>query len=89
MFDVVDLVEEVDDADSIVAIHGLQRILHRRWGGSSGSNWVACLRLADRMRTAGVGGSIVTLLCDEGDRYADTLYSKQWLLDHGFTWPVD
>ncbi len=89
MFDVVDLVEEVDDADSIVAIHGLQRILHRRWGGSSGSNWVACLRLADRMRTAGVGGSIVTLLCDEGDRYADTLYSRQWLLDHGFTLPVD
>jgi cysteine synthase A len=31
------------------------------------------------MRTAGQTGSVVTLLCDGGERYAATYYDDDWL----------
>jgi len=37
------------------------------------------LHLAVRMRDAGETGSIVTLLCDSGERYLDTYYNPQWV----------
>jgi cysteine synthase A len=83
VFDVVDRVEEVDDADSIAAAWQLESLLGRRYGGSSGTNLVACLRLAAGMRDAGATGSIVSLLCDRGERYAETLFDRAWLARHG------
>lgn len=79
IFEVVDAVEEVDDADSIAATLLLEELLGHRFGGSSGTNLVACLRLATKMRDRGAPGSIVTLLCDRGDRYAETLFDQGWL----------
>ena len=79
LFDVVDEVIEVDDPMSIAGAWYLQELLGARYGGSSGTNFVACLRLAAQMRARGDTGSIVTLLCDRGERYADTLYSPSWL----------
>jgi cysteine synthase A len=35
------------------------------------------------MLVAGVSGSVVTLLCDPGDRYTDTLYDDRWLEAEG------
>ena len=35
------------------------------------------------MREAGTQGSIVTLLCDRGERYADTLYDADWRAARG------
>ena len=35
------------------------------------------------MRAAGATGSIVTLLCDGGERYADTYYDDAWLAAQG------
>jgi cysteine synthase A len=35
------------------------------------------------MRRTGVQGSIVTLLCDSGDRYGDTYYDDDWLKRSG------
>lgn len=83
VFDVVDAVIEVDDADSIAAMRLLERMLGRRYGGSSGTNLVACLQLATAMRDRGEAGSIVTLLCDRGERYAGTLFDDGWLAAHG------
>ena len=83
VFDVVDRVEEVDDADSIAAAWQLESLLGRRYGGSSGTNLVACLRLARRMRDAGQSGSLVSLLCDRGDRYDETLFDRAWLARSG------
>jgi cysteine synthase A len=83
LFDVVDRVEEVDDAESIAAAWRLETLIGRRYGGSSGTNYVACLRLARELRAAGRGGSIVSLLCDRGDRYDETLFDRAWLSDHG------
>ncbi|MNL65949.1 hypothetical protein D3C87_1903480 [compost metagenome] len=37
------------------------------------------LQLAVRMREEGRCGSIVTLLCDSGDRYLDTYYNAEWV----------
>ena len=83
LFEVVDAVEEVSDADSIAAAWLLERRLGRRYGGSSGSNFIACLRLATAMRDAGQCGSIVSLLCDRGERYQDTLFDAAWLQRQG------
>ena len=79
LFEVVDAVEEVTDADSIAAAWLLERRLGRRYGGSSGSNFIACLRLASVMRDIGQCGSIVSLLCDRGERYQDSLFDPAWL----------
>ena len=32
---------------------------------------------------AGKTGSLVTLICDSGDRYANTYYSDEWLAANG------
>jgi cysteine synthase A len=36
------------------------------------------LQLAAQMRDEGKTGSIVTLLCDSGERYLDTYYNAEW-----------
>jgi cysteine synthase A len=79
LFDVVDEVIEVPDAASIAAMDLLEDLFDRRYGGSSGTNLVACLKIATAMRARGESGSIVSLLCDRGDRYAETLFDAEWL----------
>ena len=70
-------------ADSIAAAWLLEDLLGYRYGGSSGTNFAACLRLAEAMRARGETGSIVTLLCDRGERYRETLYDPAWLAERG------
>lgn len=79
MFDVVDKVLEVSDDDSCSAAWFLEQQLGRRYGGSSGANLIACLQLATHMRERNETGSIVTLLCDRGERYAETIFNPTWL----------
>lgn len=76
---VIDRMIAVDDADSIGAMHALSSSLGRRVGGSTGTNLIACALLVEEMAAAGRTGSIVTLLCDGGDRYATTYYDADWL----------
>ena len=83
LFDVVDEVIEVDDATSIAAAWLLQELFGHRYGGSSGTNLAACLRLAARMRDGGQSGSIVSLLCDRGERYDQTIFDVGWLAERG------
>ena len=83
VFETVDEVIEVPDAASIAAMQLLKEHLGRAYGGSSGTNLVACLELACRMREQGQQGSIVTLLCDPGERYDQTLYCPDWLARNG------
>src|SRR5690606_33917053 len=83
LFDVVDEVVEVPDTASIAAMRLLEEHLGRRYGGSSGTNLVGCLRLAAQMRADGIEGSIVSLLCDPGERYDQTLYVPAWLTRRG------
>ena len=83
LFEVVDHVIEVPDAASIAAAWLLEDLLGRRYGGSSGTNLVACLQLAADMHARGECGSIVSLLCDPGERYAETLFDPAWLAARG------
>jgi cysteine synthase A len=83
LFEIVDAVIEVPDAASIAAAWQLEELLGRRYGGSSGTNLVACLQLAARMRAHGKCGSIVSLLCDRGERYDQTVFDPSWLARQG------
>ena len=84
LFEVVDMVIEVSDTDSIAAAWEIGPLFGHAYGGSSGTNLVACLRLAEAMRARGERGGIVSLLCDRGERYAETLFDPAWLARHGF-----
>jgi cysteine synthase A len=35
------------------------------------------------MREHGENGSVVTLICDGGERYRDTYYDDSWVTSHG------
>ena len=81
---VVDEMIQVPDAASLAAIR-LLRSRTRHWaGGSTGTNLYAAFALVARMLEAGETGSVVTLICDSGERYAHTYYDEQWLADQGF-----
>ncbi len=89
LFEIVDHVCEVDDGASIAAAWQLESLLGQRYGGSSGTNLTACVKLACDMRERGETGSIVTLLGDRGERYRETLFDTDWLASRGLdvsTW---
>lgn len=77
--DVVDEMLRVPDAASIATAQWLETQLGRKVGASTGTNMWGVLQLAARMREEGRKGSIVTLLCDSGERYLDTYYNPQWV----------
>jgi len=77
--DVVDEMLRVPDAASVATAHWLESQLGRKVGASTGTNMWGALQLAARMRDEGRTGSIVTLLCDSGERYLDTYYDPAWV----------
>ena len=77
--DVVDEMLRVPDAASVATAHWLETQLGRKVGASTGTNMWGVLQLASRMRDEGRTGSIVTLLCDSGERYLDTYYNADWV----------
>ncbi|MDG5750187.1 PLP-dependent cysteine synthase family protein [Qipengyuania sp. XHP0211] len=77
--DVIDRMEAVPDACSIAAAHEVSDRLGRRCGGSTGTNVWACAMIAAEMAARGEAGSIVSILCDDGARYADTIFEDGWL----------
>ncbi|MCL9776103.1 PLP-dependent cysteine synthase family protein [Vibrio methylphosphonaticus] len=76
---VVDEMRTIPDAASIATIHWLEKILGRKVGASTGTNLYGALQLACEMKKRGETGSIVTLLCDSGERYLDTYYNPEWV----------
>lgn len=82
----VDRMEAVTDAQSIAAMRWLSDRLGRRVGGSTGTNIWVCLKLMREMAEAGQTGSVATILCDGGDRYADTYFNDAWLAGQGVDW---
>ena len=76
---VIDRMFKVPDAASIAAAHVLSERLFRRVGGSTGTNFFGLLCIADEMMRGGRKGSLVTLICDSGDRYADSYFNADWL----------
>jgi cysteine synthase len=86
---VIDRMISVPDAASIAAIRHLAEVTGHRAGGSTGTNLWGALQLVAEMRAAGEAGSVVTLLCDGGERYAHTYYSDQWVAGQGLDIAAD
>jgi len=79
----VDAMVKVPDALSLAAMRHVSRVLGRRVGGSTGTNFVGVLLAAQAMRRAGRSGSIVAILCDSGERYAHSYYDPDWYARQG------
>ncbi len=81
--DVVDRMMSVPDAASVAAARHVSAVLGRRVGASTGTNVWGAFALLAEMVSDGRSGSVVTVLADSGDRYADTYYNDDWLAQHG------
>ena len=79
---IIDRMEVVSDSQSIAATRLLSRRIGKNCGGSTGTNLWACAILASEMAKAGQSGSIVSILCDDGERYRDTYFNDAWTATH-------
>jgi cysteine synthase A len=80
----VDRMIAVPDAASVAAMRWCTHKLDRWVGGSTGTNMWGALQLVAEMKAAGVSGSVVTLLCDDGRRYAHSYYDDGWIAQRGW-----
>ncbi|MGW6423251.1 PLP-dependent cysteine synthase family protein [Nocardia sp. NPDC055053] len=76
---VVDRMIVVPDASSVATARHASTVLGRRVGGSTGTNLWGAFHLVSELLGEGRSGSIVTLLCDGGDRYAGTYFDDAWV----------
>jgi cysteine synthase A len=74
----------VPDCASIATMRELEPFLGRRVGPSTGTNVWAAFALVAELVAAGQPGSVVTLLCDAGERYAHNYYDDAWVAAQGW-----
>jgi cysteine synthase A len=72
----VDMPYCIPDSEAVQVVFDLIRDEGLVLGGSSGMNVAGAVRIA---RDLGPGHTIVTLLCDSGDRYASRLFNPDFL----------
>lgn len=80
---VVDRMMRIPDAASIATIWWLETVLGRKCGGSTGTNVYGALQILAEQAGAGAPGSVVTMICDPGERYLGSYYNRSWLEDQG------
>ncbi|MGP5389636.1 PLP-dependent cysteine synthase family protein [Glutamicibacter arilaitensis] len=80
---VIDHMVQVPDAASLAAMHLLRAKTRYFAGGSTGTNLYAAFGIIAQMLERGQQGSVVTLICDSGERYANTYYNQQWVTEQG------
>ena len=80
---VIDEMIQVPDAGSLAAMRLLRAKTRYFAGGSTGTNLYAAFQIIAGMLQRRERGSIVTLICDSGERYANTYYNDDWLADQG------
>jgi cysteine synthase len=71
----VDYAEKIADADAFAMVERLVKEEGLTVGGSTGVNVVAALRVAAR---TDLNGPVVTIACDQWDRYRSTPWMKEW-----------
>ncbi|MBG6200502.1 cysteine synthase A [Labrenzia sp. EL_13] len=79
---VIDDMIKVPDAASVATILWLEQIIGRKAGASTGTNLWGVMQLAGEMMEKGERGSLVTLMCDSGERYLDSYYDPAWVRTH-------
>ena len=80
---VIDRMVRVPDAASIATMRWVSERLGRPVGASTGTNVWAALGVIAEMREAREEGSVVTLLCDSGERYRSTYFDDGWVAAQG------
>ncbi len=76
----IDDAVQVDDAEIVTTTY---RLLHQEGlflGSTSGTNVAAAVRVA---RMLGPGHTVVTMLCDGGQKYLSRFYNPEWLAQKG------
>lgn len=81
---IVDRMIRVPDEASVAGARFLSERLGRRVGASTGTNIVGVASIVQGMRAVGERGSVVTLLCDSGERYAHTYFDDEWVRSRGW-----
>lgn len=81
--ELIDRACAVPDVASIAAARVLSRRIGRSCGGSTGTNLWAAAQIIAEMVGRGEQGSVVTLLCDSGERYRSTILDDAWLKQRG------
>jgi cysteine synthase A len=79
----IDRMMKVPDAASVAAVRALEDAIGRKAGGSTGTGLWSALKIVAEMVAQGRTGSVVTLICDPGERYLDKYYSDDWLAEQG------
>jgi cysteine synthase len=73
------LVDEAFQTDDVEALNLIYDLIEKQkivLGGSSGVNIAGAIKLAKQM---GPGKTIITILCDNGKRYASKIFNKEFL----------
>ena len=73
---IIDEAFQTDDTEALNLIFDLIKNQKITLGGSSGINIAGAIKLAKQM---GPGNTIVTILCDNGKRYASKIFNKEFL----------
>ena len=79
--EVIDRMMCVADVSSLAAMHLTTEVLGRSVGGSTGTNVHGAFMLIAEMLAAGETGSVVSLICDAGERYRHSYYDASWLAE--------
>jgi cysteine synthase A len=80
---VIDRMMQIPDAASLATCWWLESVIGRKCGGSTGTNVFGALQIAAGMLRDGEAGSIVTMICDPGERYLESYYDRGWLQEQG------
>ncbi len=80
----IDDAVQIDDPTALTILFRLLKEEGLYLGGSTGINVAAAVQLAHEL---GRGHTIVTVLCDGGDRYRSRLYNPAWLREKGLPVP--
>ena len=79
------MAEQAGNSDLILenreklTVTGVRRVLQCNAESAAIETARGVLQLAVRMRQEGRSGSLVTLLCDSGERYLESYYNPQWV----------
>ncbi|WP_427019008.1 PLP-dependent cysteine synthase family protein [Pseudarthrobacter sp. P1] len=80
---VIDTMIQVPDAASVAAMEHLHALTGLSAGPSTGTNLWGVWQLVAGMVARGERGSVVTLMCDGGERYAGSYGNPAWLAEKG------
>lgn len=80
----IDRAYRISDEEMLLAIYDLLEFEGLVMGGSTGINVAGAIRLA---KDLGPGHTIVTVLCDHGQRYQSKIFNPEFLRDKGLPVP--